>query len=399
MNGEHDDDPTGEPADQADRERQMATEAVDRLNDSNRVLIEARMLPKDKPLTADQVADVVERFNSYSGEHRLTSRQVARECGYSSPVISEWSAGKYKGDVDAVTHAVNDWMERDARRRQSRRPKDYVKTWIAESVRTYAYLADKRGMMAAIVVPAGAGKTKVLKALTAEMRGVYVYCNEGVTARDLYRLIGVELGWQNKAGTRGQLLRFIVDQLKGTNRILFVDEAQNAGKHIGCLRSVHDQAQVPIVMAGTDEILQFANDRDHGRGQFSSRCIRYNAMDHVHNAEGGGPPGSDAVGRDLFSIEEIQAFFSMKKIRVDRDALNLLWALACLPSHGTLRLVENTIDTVMDLNADLTVVTRDYVVAALQSLVGSEAVYLQRLTRRHIEISRASAGAVARAAG
>ncbi len=79
----------------------------------------------------------------------------------------------------------------------------------------------------------------------------------------------------------------------------------------------------------------------------------------------------------------------MKKIRVDRDALRLLWSLACLPNYGTLRLVENTLDTITDAYADLAVVTREHVVAALQSLVGNEASALQRLARRHADASGA----------
>ena len=414
MSGEHDDDggpwplharpadargggdDDGAEADARDRQR-AAREAMDRLNDSNRLLVEARMLPRDKSLTAEQVAGVVTAFAAYAAERKVSMAAVAREVGFAPSVVSEWAAGRYRGNLDAVTHAVNDWMERDARRNQHRRPKDYVRTWVAEDVRTYAYLADKRGMMAAIVVPSGAGKTKVLKALTAEMRGVYVYCRENVTARDLYRAIATALGWQVQGGGSGDLLRYIVEQLDGTHRPVFVDEAQNAGKHIGCLRSIHDQTGVPIVMAGTDEILRHVNDRAHGRGQLSSRCIRYNAMDHVHNAEG---PDGGEVGRDLFTVEEIQAFFAMKKIRVDRDALRLLWSLACLPNYGTLRLVENVLDTVAHAYAGLDVVTREHVVFGLQSLVGGEATALQRLARRHADASGAmDRRATTRAAG
>lgn len=369
-----------------------AREAMDKLNDANRILQEARMLSENRPLTPEEIQDVISRFNHYTGENAIPARIVARQCGYASSVLSSWASGTYKGDTDGVTRAINAWMERDARRRQSRRPKDYIKTWIAEDIRTYAYLADKRTCMAAIVVPAGAGKTMVLKTLTQEMRGVYVYCDENITARDLYRAIAQAVGWDNRNGTRGELLRFIVEKLTGTGRILFIDEAQNAGRHIGSLRSIYDRANVPIVMAGTDEILTHVNDRAHGRGQMSSRCIRYNAMDYVSNVEGG--PGGSEAGRDLFTLEEIQAFFAMKKIRIDREGMRLLWALSCLPNYGTLRLVENIIDTVLDSNPEVQVVSRDDVVAALQSLVGAEAMYLQQLARRHVNINRTDAPVV-----
>jgi hypothetical protein len=284
-------------------------------------------------------------------------------------------------------------MERDCRRQQARRPKDYVSTWVAEDIRTIVYQADKRMMMAAIVAPAGSGKTKVLKTLTEEMRGIYVYCEAEMTVRDLYFAIAGSLGWRSPRGVKGDLRRFIIEKLTDTHRVIFLDEAHQLGRWIGSIRAIHDEARVPIIMAGTDEILQFVNDRAHGRGQFSSRCIRYNAMDHVHNAEG---PEGGAGGRDLFTIEEIKAFFDMKKIRFDRDALEMVWALACLPNYGTLRLVENMIDVVFDCNPDLEVVSRSHLVEALRALVGNEAIHLQRLETRHADLSRSAGKSLAK---
>ncbi len=75
----------------------------------------------------------------------------------------------------------------------------------------------------------------------------------------------------------------------------------------------------------------------------------------------------------------------MKKIRLDRPALQLCWALACLPNYGTLRFVENTVNTVFDASPELELVTRPHVIAALKLMVGQEAAYLQRIAQRHIE--------------
>jgi hypothetical protein len=269
--------------------------------------------------------------------------------------------------VEAVTRTVNTWMERDSRRRQSIRPKDYVNTQVAEDVRTTVYLADKRCCMAAIVVPAGAGKTMVAKALVAELRGLYVYADEHITAGSLYLAIAAELGWDAARGSLGQLLQFIIKKLTGTRRIIFIDEAQNCGKHLGCLRSIFDRANVPIIMLGTHQIMDHVNDRAHGGGQFESRCILYNAIELVADVEGG--PGRQ-LGRDLYSVDEIEAFFAMKKIRINRDALKLMWALACLPGHGALRLVEQILDTALDTNPELSVLNRDDVVAAYSNSKG-----------------------------
>jgi DNA transposition AAA+ family ATPase len=372
-------------SDRNDRQKDLY-EAMDRLNESNRVLIEARMLPKDRPLTARQTFEAIDRFKEYTATREIRASQVAREIGYSAAVISQWQGNTYKGDVDAVTHAINDWMERDARRAHAKRPKDYVSTWVCETLRTIAYQADKRCMIAAIVAPAGAGKTKVLKALTDEMRGLYLYCNESLTTREFLISLSLQLGRPEGAHrSKASLMRFIVEKLQGTKRIIFLDEAHQLHRAISAVRSVHDQAGVPIVMAGTADILTMVDDRTDGRGQFSSRCIRFNVCEEVRNAQD--PKGGVSGARDLFTIEEIKAFFAMKKMRLTTDGLRLMWLLACLPNHGTLRLIESLAEIASDLNPDIEVLDRPQVVEALEMFRGrKESIYLETLTDRHEQL-------------
>jgi DNA transposition AAA+ family ATPase len=380
----------------SDAQAEAAREAMDRLNESNRVQLEARMLPRK--LTAEQVDGVRERLAAYMESQGATVTRIARESGYSASVVSQWLSGHYAGNVEKVAAALNDWMERDARRDRSRQPKDYVKTQVAEDIRTLAYLADKRLCMAAVVVPAGAGKTYVLKALTDELRGVYLYCKPA-TAREFLLSLALALGWKKgDHATRATLSRWIVETLSGTRRVIFLDEAHQLGKTVGVVRSIHDEAGVPIVMAGTADILDQINDRRDGRGQFSSRTMRYNALDLIRNAEdprGGGRSG--AGGRDLFSVEEVKAFFDSRKIRLAKDALMLLWAIACLPNYGCLRLVERTVEMVFDMDPDSELVKRDDVLLALRTMLGAEAGYLERVADRMAE-EDADAVAAARVA-
>jgi hypothetical protein len=180
-------------------------------------------------------------------------------------------------------------------------------------------------------------------------------------------------------------MRFIVEKLQGTKRIIFLDEAHQLHRAISAVRSVHDQAGVPIVMAGTADILTMVDDRTDGRGQFSSRCIRFNVCEEVRNAQD--PKGGVSGARDLFTIEEIKAFFAMKKMRLTTDGLRLMWLLACLPNHGTLRLIESLAEIASDLNPDIEVLDRPQVVEALEMFRGrKESIYLETLTDRHEQL-------------
>jgi hypothetical protein len=164
------------------------------------------------------------------------------------------------------------------------------------------------------------------------------------------------------------LLNFVVKSLTGTRRIIFLDEAHQLGHKIGSVRAIYDRASVPIVMAGTEEIISFIDDRAHGGGQFSSRCIHYNVADYIYDAEG--PRGGDSDARDLFTVDEIKEFFERKRIRFDRDALRLVWSLACLPRQGTLRFVDRIINAALDISPDVEIVSRELVLMGLEAQVG-----------------------------
>jgi len=371
-----------------------ARRAMDALNEQNRVLLEARMLPAHATLTEEQVRQIVDRFKAYLAEHDIKAAQVAREIKYVPAVVSPWTSGVYKGNVTNVTHAINSWMERDARRRQARRPSDYVRTWVAEDIRGYCYLADKHNRMAVMVAPAGTGKTKVLKMVAEETRGVYVCCSEKMRLQGLYLALARALGWGKSDTSSHQLEQFVVEQLNGTGRMVLIDEAHLIGPDIRAVRSIHDGAGVPIVLVGTDAIENATDDSPHGRGQFSSRCIDYNALDHADNSES---PDGAAEAKDLFSEEEIREFFASKKIRLDRDGLKMLWALACLPGHGCLRRVERIVQVAFSLAPDAEKLTRDDLLPALEMVASRKFALLQRLARRPLE--RWAEPAVAAAAG
>lgn len=363
-----------------------AREALDALNDQNRLLLEARMLPEDKALTQEQTFAVIDRFIKYVGDRGITLAQVAREVTYKDSVISQWKDNNYRGDMDKVTRAINVWMERDARRGDAK-PKDYVKTWVAETIRSIVFQTDKRLMMAAVVAPAGSGKTKVLKVLAEQMRGVYHYVSANISEKDFLMELALAVGYKKDYGTKGALLRHIIGELVKTKRIIFLDEAQNLGKVVGAVRSIHDQAGVPIVMAGTADILDMVDDRSHGRGQLSSRTIRCNLLDAVSDAD---DPDGSRNGRHLFTEDEIKAFFATRGIRLADDALRLTWALACLPKYGTLRLAETLAYTASDANPTALTLSKRHITEALEIIAGPQFAHLLKTAQRVVEtVSRA----------
>ncbi len=310
---------------------------IDTLSIEARILTEARMLPSEGPLTPEQREDVRTAFVQYTFKHDVPFKQVSKQTGYSESVISQFKSGTYKGDVDEVTRVVNAWLERDVRARSGVIEIPYVPTKVAENFRAIAVEAHKTNRMAAIVMPAGSGKTMMLQVLAGEMRGFYIYVDEDDTPRQFVNKLAVAVGakvchaiQETKTG--------IIEKLRGTRRPVFIDEAHRLRRDLfSRIRSIYDQAMVPIIMGGTVEILASINDRAGSRGQLSRRCIKYNLLEYIANVENDGPGGNNkALGQPLFTREEIRTFLRNLNVKFDRDAFELLYGVACLPNHGCL---------------------------------------------------------------
>ncbi len=354
---------------------------IDTVSKDARVLIQARMLPVGKALTTEQIDQVRRDYLNYTKKTGVFVNQVAKEVGYSASVISQWGNGNYdKGNAEAVARKINDWMERDARRRRSAMPVDYVPTEVAENMRGIAIQAAAEPAMAAIVVPAGAGKTMVMKVLTEELSGGYVYCDETLTPKEFLQETARAVGLRPSSRTMAQIKREVIDKLKGTNRPLLLDEAHRLKPQVfPMLRTIHDLADIAIVMAGTTEILDRINDQANARGQLASRCLRYNALTHAFDID---DPRDQQNRRPLFSREEIEALFAKSRVRFQPDAFQLVWSIACLPGHGCLRTALRIVRRARDAYGNKTL-SRKMLLAVLPMTFGEQGIHLRTQADKH----------------
>jgi len=356
------------------------------------IRIQGRILPTDKPLTDEQINQVREDFVAYIDCHGITRMEIARQLGCSNDLVNKFANSTYKSDCEPMARRLNDWMEQDARARRAELPDVYVSTWIADSLLGLAYNAISAGMMAAAVVPSGCGKSKVLKILAHKTSGHYLYCDEDHTVKgfmvDLTKAIDDKMGTQ---GSAGQLKRKIVQRLKGTRQPIFLDEAQRLPEAVySRIRSIHDQAGVSIIMAGTDEILYRIDDQAGGKGQMASRCYRFNAMDSIYNVDGDGDDRSAAL---LFSEDEIREYLERVHVRIDPDAFQLMHALACIPGRGCLRTVRAVLRLILQRWPG-EAVTRDRILWALPIQFGDEGLHMAQLASRVHQWKRRQTAAV-----
>lgn len=357
---------------------------LDQMNTDGRVLLEARMLPDDRPLTRDEMHHVREHVMGYIKRHQIPRAHLAREIDTSNSTVSMVLRGTYAGKAEAVIRKLNQWIERHARRHRASANIDYVHTRIAEDMQTVAHLAFDECAIGVIVAPSGCGKTMVLQVLTEQMQGRYHYCTQDDSPREFMRNLALVNGEPNIQCNTAELVRKVVQRLKGTNRTQFLDEAHQLPREVfSRIRAINDLAGVAFVLAGTHEILDKVDDQANSAGQLQSRCIPYNAMDHVYNAER--PHDGSKLGRPQFSRDEIRAVFATSKVRFDDDAFSMVWALACLPGRGSLRLAIRTVNRIRH-RFGVKVIKRSHLIDMLMLTCGLEGSHMISAAQQHLYV-------------
>ena len=302
------------------------------------------MLPNEGPLSPAQRDDVVDALWAYMKKHGLTQKEVAKQCpGVGNQALNQILGKKYPhGAIDDHIRELNNWMEVDARRRQTRPQRQFVETHVAKKILHAANKASEKSQIVVAVGPTGIGKSMVAHVVAERFPGaIYLRISEGNNSCSaLRRMIAERLRFyasrKRKNDQPGLTLNErIFDRLRGSGRLLIVDEAHRIGDSgLQFLRDVYDECEVPILMLATKDLVdRLRRDADEDHGQMYSRigwtCDLVGGRDKV-------PGGKNP----LFSVAEIRKIFESEKIKLHVDAQAFLQDVANHLGFGSLRSCE-----------------------------------------------------------
>ncbi len=216
--------------------------------------------------------EAVSFLKDYIRESGKKQVEVAAELGYSGAMLSSFLAGTYK-----TPHTVIPKVEELARVHEKKTvaPKEpgFAETSVSRCVMNAISYAHLRGTIAVVYGDAGVGKTCAVRQ--------YMKKNSlalGVTMSPTYasitgvnELIAEQLGVRERVARK--ITREIVGKLRGSGRVLVVDEAQHLTvRALNHLRCISDESGIGVALVGNEEV--YGKLRGTGRADFAQLFSR-----------------------------------------------------------------------------------------------------------------------------
>lgn len=185
-------------------------------------------------------------------------RKMAKEIGLSQSTLSAYLKGEYSGDVAKIEERIKSYLERQAERGDRWRDL-IVQTSTMREIKKSLGLIHAMRKMGVIYGPAGLGKTESARRYVDDTPGVHLV----TAAPDCKSVAGIifilhQALFKEDFKVNPRVARAaIVNRLAGSDKMIIVDDADElTNEAIEELRAIHDASEVPIVMIGTEMLLE-----------------------------------------------------------------------------------------------------------------------------------------------
>ena len=284
-----------------------------------------------------QIENTRRNLSHFMEESRKSQNQISKEMGLSNSVISQFLNGTYSGDNNTVANSIEQYLK-IARERLATLETDifYEDLRNTKQVIFACRYAHKRNEIALVRGDAGAGKTTALEYYTKSNTGVIFVTADACTTSPtaVLNLIAEELG-QKPQNTRAKIMKILISNLKDTNRLIIIDEADHLSfEALQAIRNLNDRAKVGVVLSGNNKLYTQMVTGPRG-GEYDQ--IRTRIIMRVK------------VSND-YTAEEINAIFPA----LDDDCINYLLKLARKESLRAAKKIHNlALDYAMAANRTL----------------------------------------------
>lgn len=203
--------------------------------------------------------------------------QIAKSMNLSAATLSQWLTGQYPGNNDKIDKAAKAFIGRETER--SARPKDsfdFMLTENAAKIFETARLCHIDCEIGVVVGDAGTGKTIAAQEYAKRNPDVILIESDlSYTTKVLFQELHRQCGFSG-IGTIHDMFEDVADKLRGSGRMIIVDEAENLPyKALDLLRRVYDKAGIGIILIGLNRLVENLRGK---RGEFKQLYSRVSLL-------------------------------------------------------------------------------------------------------------------------
>lgn len=204
--------------------------------------------------------------------------RLARMADVSTAVLSGLLKGDYRGNVEENQRKVIAIIDREKGKfSQSIKKPSFVATKLFNLMRYQMNIAAVDVQIQIFTGNAGIGKTEALRAYCRENPSViFIEANSTFSDRTVLERIAEAIGIEPR-GKKDRLMDNIIQKLKGTERMIIIDEAEYLPvKSLDNIRRIYDLAEIAIILCGMPRLYRNIIAVKEPMRQISSRMIHTN---------------------------------------------------------------------------------------------------------------------------
>jgi len=356
------------------------------LERDSQIIIER--IPMD--LTLQKARKIAGSLQAFLNERGWSQTKAAEAIGVSPTQISQFLAGKYKGNLTDLINKVVNLINSVSRRETRVKSKPFVDTSVAIKIRTLITqtesFSDKNeeGKIGIIVGDGGHGKSHCMRQFAeANKNTVFVEFDDAMTSTMLFAEIAHKLGIDS-SGSLANVTRRLIDNLQNRHIIIMLDEASSLTiKQLNQLRQIIVvKSRCPLVLAGNRHLLDTVMQPTTRRGyesldQFTSRLMAVMDLDvKASNKDGG-----------LYTAEDIRQLYEYGGIKITGDAVKTLQKICKTSRGGRLRTCGHIIAAlhISSLVIREGIIDSELIIRAIEELDLPVKVRLPLMTKEEIE--------------
>ncbi len=198
-----------------------------------------------------------DRFILWRDQQGHSLNRIAIMLGRSVAGVSQYMNRKYKGNISAIERDIVNLLKREEDLEFVTGPAIFCSTTPSTLIWEVLQFCDKKEKMGVAVAPSGTGKTETCKEYKRRNRAS-IYITADISTRCLapvLRLVARHSGGPVSGHTISDLLHSTIDRLKGSHRLLMIDDAHFLSwEAFEVVRKIHDCAGIGVVYVGQERL-------------------------------------------------------------------------------------------------------------------------------------------------